>query len=219
MVFFLANSRGTNPQPIVTPTIIVPTSIPTATQPPPTTVVPTQIATDAPTQLIPTTVVPTLIATDAPTQLIPTTVVPTLTATDSPTPNTPVQIGMTLDPICYNITVDMDHLLQHEPDEYDKHLPSILSDLRKVLPNDGSVRVGMVLVWGHSEEEFTDGVKMAKHVMDVIKRDFPNSFGAAARKSLFSDGIEGGPGTVQIEMYLFSNSEWKKNGLEVDCWS
>ena len=201
MVFFLANSRGTNPQPIVTPTIIVPTSIPTATQPPPTTVVPTQIATDAPTQLIPTTVVPTL------------------TATDSPTPNTPVQIGMTLDPICHNITVDMDHLLQHEPDEYDKHLPSILSDLRKVLPNDGSVRVGMVLVWGHSEEEFTDGVKMAKHVMDVIKRDFPNSFGAAARKSLFSDGIEGGPGTVQIEMYLFSNSEWKKNGLEVDCWS
>ena len=201
MVFFLANSRGTNPQPIVTPTIIVPTSIPTATQPPSTTVVPTQIATDEPTQLIPTTVVPTL------------------TATDSPTPNTPVQIGMTLDPICYNITVDMDHLLQHEPDEYDKHLPSILSDLRKVLPNDGSVRVGMVLVWGHSEEEFTDGVKMAKHVMDVIKRDFPNSFGAAARKSLFSDGIEGGPGTVQIEMYLFSNSEWKKNGLEVDCWS
>jgi hypothetical protein len=121
---------------------------------------------------------------------------------------------MSQNPICYNITVDGEHLLRDYSDEQEQQLESIRDDLRDMLPNESTVRVGMVLVWARGDT-LGEGVQMAKKVRDVIKREFPDSFLRAASKGLYSDSI-GKLGAVQIEIYFFSDGEWH-TGSEVKC--
>jgi hypothetical protein len=126
------------------------------------------------------------------------------------------EIGISQNPICYNITVDRKILLDEDSADHEQQLNSIRDDLKDLLPNKRAVRVGFVFVWGHGDT-LREGVKIATKVRDEIKREFPASFRGAASKVLHSDIIGSRSlGEVQIELNLFSDSEWI-TGLEVEC--
>ena len=167
---------------------------------------------------------PTLPATPTLTATFTATVTPTPTSTASPIPTegqksqsistpspTPLQtdyapVGLS-EPQCYNL-----ELAGTDPTDGSERT-AILQQLKNQLPDDPSIRAGLLLIWGHGKDIY-DGRRIAMRVGDVIQQTFPLSFADTSRKSMGYDA--GAFKHVQIEVYFFTDSEWK-GGNPVRC--
>jgi len=129
-----------------------------------------------------------------------------LTPSPTPLPTEYAPVGLS-EPQCYNL-----ELAGSDPTDGSERT-AILQQLKNQLPNDPSIRAGLLLIWGHGKDIY-DGRRIAMRVGDVIQQTFPLSFADASRKSMGYDA--GDFKHVQIEVYFFTDSEWK-GGKPVPC--
>lgn len=129
-----------------------------------------------------------------------------LTPSPTPLPTDYAPVGLS-EPQCYNL-----ELAGTDPADGSERT-AILQQLKNQLPNDPSIRAGLLLIWGHGKDIY-DGRRIAMRVGDVIQQAFPLSFADASRKSMGYD--VGTYKHVQIEVYFFTDSEWK-GGNPVRC--
>lgn len=130
----------------------------------------------------------------------------TLTPSPTPLPSAYAPVGLSK-PQCYNL-----ELAGTDPTDGSERT-AILQQLNNQLPNDPSIRAGLLLIWGHGKDIY-DGRRIALRVGDVIQQAFPLSFADVSRKSMGYDA--GAFKHVQIEVYFFTDSEWK-GGNPVRC--
>lgn len=154
------------------------------------------------------TLTPTFTATITPTPTLTPSPLPTegqkeggrsLTPSPTPVPTNYAPVGLA-EPQCYNL-----ELAGSDPADGSERT-AILQQLKNQLPNDPSIRAGLLLIWGHGKDIY-DGRRIAMRVGDVIQQAFPLSFADASRKSMGYD--VGTYKHVQIEVYFFTDSEWK----------
>ena len=120
----------------------------------------------------------------------------------SETPIVPIAIGLG-EAQCYNI----------ELRSKSYNVSEVLDSMQRIFPNSQDVRAGLVLVWTHGTS-IKEGVFISKGISQLIRRNFPLSFGEAKFKSLgFSSG---NLFLVQIEIYFFTDAPWAI-GKDVPC--
>lgn len=129
-----------------------------------------------------------------------------LTPSPTPLPTDYAPVGLA-EPQCYNLELE-----GTDPTDGSERT-AILQQLKNQLPNDPSFRAGLLLIWGHGKDIY-DGRRIAMRVGDVIQQAFPLSFADASRKSMGFD--VGAYKHVQVEVYFFTDSEWK-GGNPVKC--
>lgn len=161
------------------------------------------------------TLTPTFTATVTPTPTLTPSPLPTegkrgggglLMPSPTPVPTNYAPVGLA-EPQCYNL-----ELGSTDPTDGSEK-QAILQQLRSQLPNDPSIRAGLLLIWGHGKDIY-DGRRIAMRVGDVIQQAFPLSFAEASRKSMGFD--VGAYKHVQVEVYFFTDAEWK-GGNPVKC--
>ncbi len=128
------------------------------------------------------------------------------TPSPTPLPTDYAPVGLSK-PQCYNL-----ELAGSDPSDGSER-NAIIQQLKNQLPNDPSIRAGLLLIWGHGKDIY-DGRRIAMRVGDVIQQAFPLSFENTSRKSMGYD--VGAYKHVQIEVYFFTDSEWK-GGKPVRC--
>ncbi|MEJ5201023.1 MAG: hypothetical protein WHV66_02210 [Anaerolineales bacterium] len=129
-----------------------------------------------------------------------------LTPSPTPLPTDYAPVGLA-EPQCYNLELE-----GTDPTDGSERT-AILQQLKNQLPNDPSFRAGLLLIWGHGKDIY-DGRRIAIRVGNVIQQAFPLSFSDASRKSMGFD--VGAYKHVQVEVYFFTDSEWK-GGNPVKC--
>jgi len=115
---------------------------------------------------------------------------------------TPLEIGLG-EAHCYNV----------ELGRRAYNLADVVRNLEKQIPNSGSVKAGLVLVWTHATS-IQEGVFISRGIGEIVRENFPNSFESAQFKSLgFSSG---NLFLVQLEIYFFNDTDWTSRS-EVPC--
>jgi len=160
-------------------------------------------APSSPPPLVPTPFIETSTLTNTPffTRL-PTTVTTSgnIKKDQTPVPTaTKAPIGLQK-PQCYNL--ELEGTSVEDGSERDQ----IIRQLNKNMPNDSSVRVGLLLVWGHGKDIY-QGRQLALRVSKIIQEQFPLSFAGANQKTMGFD--VGAYKHVQVEVYLFTDSKWE----------